>query len=113
MYTGKLYLDFDDDNEESHYVANVSRCLIRENELVMDFNGKDEGRAYQGSCRLSLSGENYIGKGTFCYEGEKPVYAAISLILNREEEEIFLTGMWRDDNDAQAYKLEVELHLAK
>lgn len=109
MLKGKLWLDFESEDEEAHYAAEVSRCIIRENELILEFSGRDEGHHFSGKCTLSKSGAGYSGKGAFKYEGKKEVPSNIVLSLEKDGSEVSLHGTWRDEGDTEAYELEAEL----
>jgi hypothetical protein len=109
MYTGKLWLNFDDGDEEASYTASISRCIFREREIVFEFAGKDEGHFFTGTCSLAKFEETYSGKGTFAYEGESPTNAIVTVKVYATEREIGFRGNWTDEGDTQAYELEVEL----
>ncbi|WP_147275139.1 hypothetical protein [Thioalbus denitrificans] len=113
MYTGSLWLDFESEDEEAHYVANVSRCIIRDNELILEFSGSDEGHHFIGNCTLSKSGAGYSGKGSFEYAGNSEVSSSVAVSIEESGSEILLHGTWRDEGETVPYELEAELSKSK
>jgi len=113
MYIGNLWLDFDSDEEDAHYSANVSRCILREDELVLEFSGVDEGHKFTGSCTLRKKDDSYTGSGNFAYDGKDTIPSTVSLELEINGAEIGLHGTWQDQRDAEPYQLEAELRKIK
>jgi hypothetical protein len=109
MYSGKIYLDFD---EENHYKGQVSRCILREHELVLDFKGIDGRQAYKGSCTLSRTNNSCTGEGTFTFKGKSSVPATVKLTLELDEGNLILSGTWKDSGDAEEYQLDADLQQA-
>jgi hypothetical protein len=109
MYTGSLWLDFESEDEEAHYAANVTRCIIREDELILEFSGSYEGYHFTGSCKLSKSGTSYSGNGGFAYEGNSVVSSSVAVSIEKSGSEISLHGTWRDEGETVPYELEAEL----
>jgi hypothetical protein len=109
MYTGDLWLDFESDEEEAHYSAQISRCILREDELVFEFSGADEGHIFTGSCTLRKNDDSYTGSGNFAYDGQDTVPSTVSLRLEKDGTEIRLHGIWQDQGDTESYQLEAEL----
>jgi hypothetical protein len=106
MYSGTIYLDFDGEN---HYKGQVSRCILREHELALDFNGVDEGHVFEGSCILSRTNNSCTGEGTFTYKGKSSVSATVKLTLELDEGTLILSGTWKDSGDAEEYQLDADL----
>lgn len=109
MYTGKLWLDFKSDEEEAHYLAIISRCILRGDELDIEFSGADEGHKFTGGCTLLKKDDGYIGYGNFVYVGKESVPSTVSLRLEKNGAEIDLDGTWQDQGDAELYQLVAEL----
>lgn len=87
MYTGKLWLDFKNDEEEAQYLAEISRFTHCEDKLVIEFFGADEGHQFTGSCTLQKKGDCYTGSGNFTRSGEKPIPSTVSLKLEKNRTE--------------------------
>ena len=114
MYTGKIYLDYEDNDEEQHYICDVSRCLLRDNELVLEFSGSDEGSLFHGHCTLARLKSECKGEGVFNYDGEQAEGAEVSLTLYIDGSNLSLEGTWTDHNDAKSpYRLEADLEEVK
>ncbi|GAB4404822.1 MAG: hypothetical protein OHK0048_24460 [Rhodoferax sp.] len=111
MYQGSLWLDFENDHEEAHFSAEISRCIINNNEIIFQFTGIDEGSRYSGSCRLSKNGEKYYGVGIFKYEGGDEISSTVEVSLDKDGPEILLHGTWKDEGDKESYDLEAVLSL--
>ena len=109
MYTGSLWLDFENEDEEEHYVASVSRCIIREDELVLEFSGSDEGHHFAGNCKLSKSSDGYSGKGNFAYAGSSQISSSVAVSIENSGSGILVHGTWTDEGDTEPYELEAEL----
>lgn len=109
IYTGKLWLDFNSDEEDVHYSAIISRCILREDQLVMEFSGVDEGHKFTGSCTLLKKEDCYIGSGDFTSDGIDTVTSTVSLKIEKNGTEIELEGTWQDQGDAESYQLVAEL----
>lgn len=112
LFKGRLLLDFENDDEEGHYKAEVIRAILRPDELVLEFHGHDldEG-SYTGNCRLSRSGASFSGRGEFCF-GRSVTKATIKATANESSEQLFLEGSWKDDGDPDSYDLQINLHRA-
>ena len=109
MLTGKLWLDYDNGEEEEHWDANVTCGILRDDEIVLEFSGHDpdEGKFY-GTCKLTKSGALYIGGCSFTVR-QKSAAASVSLALTNEKDVILLTGIWRDAGVSEPYDVTVEL----
>lgn len=106
MYTGSLWLDYE---EETHYSAEISRCFLHDDVLVIEFSGADEGHKFTGSCTLRKENNSYTGPGKFAYEGNDAVPSTVSLKLENNGTDIGLHGTWQDQGDDEPYQLEAEL----
>lgn len=111
MYHGSLWLDFENDHEEAHYSAEISRCIINDDEIIFQFTGVDEGHHYSGNCRLSKNGGKYYGVGIFKYEGNREISSTVEVSLQGNGPEISLHGTWKDEGDKESYELEAELRV--
>lgn len=109
MYTGTLRLDFENDDEEAHIEGVISRCILRQNALAIEFSGADEGHRFSGSCALLRNGNNFTGPGRFTYVGRNEVSSTVFVTLQRNGTDIELNGTWTDQGDANPYELYAEL----
>ena len=110
MYTGSLWLSFENENEEAKISAKISSCVMRgEEEIAIDFAGIDDGEKFSGNCKLHRQGECFVGTGNFRYEGKTNVLAEISVKLEKNGSDVSLYGTWRDEDDREPYDLEIEL----
>lgn len=112
LFKGTLRLDFENDDEEAHYNAEVIRAILRPDELVLEFQGHDldEG-SYTGSCRLIRSGTSFDGGGDFRFS-RSVTKATIKATATESSEQILLEGSWKDDRDPDSYDLQINLHRA-
>lgn len=113
MYTGNLWLDFESEEEEEHYAAEISGCIFRENELILEFSGSDEGHHFSGGCVLLKDGDDYAGEGSFNYEGKDKVSSRVVVTLKKDGYETSLRGTWKDQGEAEPYQFEAELNETK
>lgn len=109
MLTGKLWLDYAVDGDEEHYDANVTRAILRDDAIVLEFSGfdPDEGH-FSGSCSLKKQNAFYVGGGSFTV-GKLITSANVSATLEQENGVIAIQGTWQDFGDGEAYDLTVEL----
>lgn len=110
-YRGRLFLDYESEDEEAHYQADVTRAVLDGESLVLEFSGSDpdEGR-YRGACRLRRQGEAFLGVGEFQSTTVKPLNARVRLEIDEETgESLALSGTWLDDGDEESYQVDIEL----
>ncbi len=107
-YKGELYIEF---NDQVCYQADISKCIVRTNEIVLDFSGSDEGNRFEGSCKLEKDNMMYSGIGSFKFVTDVQSYPArIIASFKKEDDELILKGHWQDDDDHEAYELSIELY---
>lgn len=109
MYTGLLWLDF----EQDHYSAKISRCVFGGENIAIEFMGTDEGLKFSGNCRLSRQGDRFIGSGSFVYSGGNPVSSTVIARVEKNGSDISLHGTWTDQGDSEPHILEAELQELK
>jgi len=109
MYKGSLWLDFENDHEEEHLSAKISRCIIRGDEIIFEFSGINEGCHYSGSCKLLKNDAAYYGVGIFKYADDREVSSIVEASLQINGSEVSLHGTWKDEGDQESYELEAEL----
>jgi len=108
MKRGTMYLDYEG---EPQFKIDVTRFILRENEVAFDFSGSDEGSRYSGSCQLRRSDDAFEGDARYRYAGESNEQGArIALILHLDCDEISATGVWTDEGDVEPYGLYAELY---
>jgi len=113
MFTGQLWLDYDVDGFEGRYQANVTRALIRGDEIAIEFSGTDpDDGPFSGSCHLEKKGAFFTGSGHFSVRKDSQS-ASVVVALKREDGCVSLTGSWQDSGDSEAYDFTVELEEAK
>jgi hypothetical protein len=109
VFTGTLWLDYTGDDGESHYEARVSRTIVREEEIVLEFSGHDpDDGPFSGHCKLTKLDAFFVGLGTFIVDG-KPLGASVRAVLKRTNAELELVGTWHDIGDRNTYELSVDL----
>ena len=109
MYTGEFWLDFDDGEDEEHWQGRVMRCVVRDDQIVVEFSGQDpDYGAFQGTCNLRKQGALFIGGGTFTV-GKESGTAAVSATFSQNGNAASLSGTWLDAGDSSAYDLTIEL----
>jgi|UPI0008368317 hypothetical protein len=107
MIRGTIYLDYEG---EPQFKVDVTQFIWREDEVVFDFSGVDEGSKYSGSCQLARNGDAFEGEASYRYDKESNVHRArIVLTLDAEDGEISATGAWTDDGETEPYDLGAEL----
>jgi hypothetical protein len=107
MYSGELWLDYDGQN---YYHATVSRCIIREDEVVLEFSGNsEEYRNYQGACNLEKNGVKCKGNAYFQFTGHSKIDATVVAEIEESETEIELHGTWKDNGENAPYLFQLEL----
>lgn len=107
-YKGELYLEY---NGQVCYQADIPKCIVRTNEIALDFSGSDEGNRFEGSCKLTKDKIMYSGIGSFKFvNGVQSTQARITTSYKEEDDELTLQGLWQDDDDHEAYKLSIELY---
>jgi hypothetical protein len=109
MFTGKLWLDYVDGEYEEHWEAEVTRCILRDHEIVLEFSGRDPDQGdFLGNAQLKKQGALYTGRGFFkVRKGE--ANARLSLTQNNDVSCLSFSGTWQDDGDATYYDLNIEL----
>jgi hypothetical protein len=109
VLSGTLWLDFQDETDESRYEARVERAIVRDREILLQFKGShpDDG-AFTGQCELSQRGAFFVGDGFFLCGG-KQYNAVVSATLRRTSGGAELTGTWQDVGDPDPYVLNVDL----
>ncbi len=107
MIRGTIYLDY---NGEPQFKVDVNHFIWRENEVVFDFSGSDDGAQYSGSCRLVRNSKAFEGGASYWYDGESNEHKArVILTLGVDDGVISATGAWTDDGETEPYDLDVEL----
>ena len=109
MYTGLLWFDF----EQDHFSAKISSCVIRDDNIAMEFAGTDEGLKFSGSCRLSRNGDIFTGPGSFDYVGASPVPSTVIVKVEKNGSDNALHGTWTYQGDSEPHELEAELQELK
>jgi len=110
MYKGTLWLDYSDEEEEAQYKADISRFIMRDNNVAFDFHGHDiDDGGYIGTCKAVKQGNEYKGDGEFRYRDGTTRKAKIFFKIENDGNELFLSGQWKDENEAFSYQLEAEL----
>jgi hypothetical protein len=85
MYVGTVWFDDNSSAGDTHYEANISRCVLNGDNLVFEFSGGDEGHQYSGECRLRrIRGNQFSGQGSFTYAGLEKIDASVSVEVNEE-----------------------------
>lgn len=109
VYSGKLWLDYDDGKENEHWAGSVSRGIFRGEQVVLEFSGNSlEDGPFSGACNLKRDGAHYIGLGTFKVR-HKSATASVSATVTIEDDVISLRGSWQDAGDSTFYDLTVHL----
>lgn len=109
MLTGTLWLDFEDEEDESHYQAQVERAIIREHEIILQFKGGDlDDGPFSGQCQLSKQEAFFIGVGYFLCGGKR-YDAVVRASLKQAGGNIELSGTWQDAGDPDPYDFSVDL----
>ena len=110
MYKGTLWLDYSDDEEEASYKADISRFILRDNNVAFDFFGHDnEEGSYSGNCTAIKQGSKYVGEGVFRYSDGTICKSNVILLVEKDGNELFVSGQWTDENETSPYQLEAEL----
>lgn len=109
MLAGRIWLDYDSEDEEAHWGAGVTDAVLRDDEIVVEFCGHapDQGK-FSGSFTARKIGSRYAGAASFTVQGRTTV-ASVSLTLISEGGSVSLAGMWHDSGDRGAYALTAEL----
>lgn len=106
MIRGTIYLDY---KGVPHFKVDVTQFILRENEVVFDFSGADEGSKYSGSCQLARNSDAFEGDAFYRYDEESNDHRArIVLTLGEDDGEISATGVWTDDGETEPYDLDAE-----
>lgn len=106
MIRGTLYLDYEGKHQ---FKVDVTQFIWRENEVVFDFSGTDEGSKYSGSCQLVRNGDAFEGDAYYWYDEKSNEHRArVVLTLSADESEISATGAWTDDGETEPYDLDAE-----
>ncbi|NKC15012.1 MAG: hypothetical protein GKR94_35075 [Gammaproteobacteria bacterium] len=92
MYTGTLTLDYASEEEEDHYAASVTRCILTDDSLALEFSGSYDGAKFRGSARLRKMIDEYHGLGNFAFEGEASTEAKIRVSAESIDERLYLAG---------------------
>ena len=110
-YCGTIFMDYESEDEEAHYRADVKRAVLDGGSLVLEFSGSapDEGK-YKGECRLRREGGVFEGTGEFRAANIKLLKARVRLNIDEEtSDSLTLKGTWLDDGDKESYQVEIEL----
>lgn len=110
MCTGEFWLDYDDGDDEEHWHGRVTRCIVRDDQIVLEFSGQDpDYGAFQGNCNLRKQGALFIGSGSFTVAKENGT-AIVSATFSQSGKAASLSGSWQDAGDSSAYDLTIELN---
>lgn len=109
MLIGKIWLNYEDEEQSESWEANVTRGIMRDDEIVLEFSGHDpdEG-SFSGTCNLRKDGVRYLGPGTFKV-GREVITASVSVTMSNEGDVVVLDGTWQDAGDNSIFQLSVEL----
>jgi hypothetical protein len=109
MYTGEFWLDYNDGDDEEHWYGRVTRCIVRDDQIALDFSGQDpDYGAFLGNCNLRKQGALFIGGGSFTVAKESGT-ATVSVTFSQSGKAASLAGSWQDTGDSSAYDLSIEL----
>jgi len=109
MLTGEFWLDYDDSADEEHWEGQVTRCIVRDDTIALEFSGRDpDYHAFQGTCNLRKLEAIYIGTGSLTV-GDEHRTSSVTASFSKAGDVASLTGTWRDTGGSFAYKLEIEL----
>lgn len=113
MLKGQLWLDYDNGEDEEHWEASVTCAILRDDEVVVEFSGRDpDFGKFSGSFKACKVGPRYVGGGSFTVQGASTT-ASVSVILTNDGDSISIEGTWQDSGDSEAYDLTAELeHIA-
>jgi hypothetical protein len=110
MLTGEIWLDYDDGEDEEHWKGQVTRCIVRNDTIALEFSGKDPDYfAFQGTCNLRKHDAIYIGTGSIIVDGEQRT-SSVTASFSKTVDGASLTGIWRDTDGSPAYELTIELN---
>lgn len=113
MYTGEFWLDYDDGDDEEHWQGRVTRCVVRDDQIVLDFSGQDpDYGAFEGTCNLHKQGVLFIGGGSFTV-GKESGTATVSVTFSQNGDTASIYGSWQDTGDSSAYDLAIELNASQ
>lgn len=108
-YSGELWLDYEDGEEDEHWVGHVSKGIFRGEQIVLEFSGNSpEHGPFSGTCNLKRDGAHYIGLGNFKVSRESTT-ASVSVTVSMEDDVVSLQGSWQDSGDRTSYDLTVQL----
>lgn len=116
MYSGQLHLDFDDGNVEHHLVATISRCILSDDKLVLEFHGRNEGDDFSGNFSLLKTGNFCHGSALWIAACGNRYPATVSLKLEvdgKSARYLTLSGTWLDEGESSPYQLEADLEKAE
>lgn len=109
MPEGELWLDFNNGEEEEHWEARVTHATLLNNEIVIEFSGRDPDLGgFSGSFKAKRVGARYVGGGLFTVKGATTT-AVVSLTLKVTDGGIGIEGTWLDSGDSEPFDLTAEL----
>ena len=112
LLTGMLFLDYasDENEEEAHYEAKVTKATLHPDELVIEFTGHDaeEGK-YDGACKLTRRGASFEGVGEFrASSGQSRATVSVTCEVETSTD-LLLSGSWTEEGDSDAYMMQIDL----
>jgi hypothetical protein len=113
MLKGRMYLDFDDGDRKQHYEAEIPRCIDREQEIALEFNGDDpHSGAFQGKIKMDKTATEIAGDGQFRWSDGSIIDASIHGTIEYFNGQVIIEGQWLDESGGDEYGLFIELEAA-
>lgn len=109
MQIGTIYWDYKDGDDECHYQAKITDCVVTPERIRLEFIELGGEPEFSGSCDLSPANDQYLGHGQWVSEGESHQAVVALRIFEPEAGMISMEGTWHDEGDDAPYELGIEI----
>lgn len=107
-YEGDLILRYDGDE---CYVAEITRCIVIDDYIILDYSGSDDGNKFKGDCKFIKSNMMYVGSGKEKSENSNLNINSLITTVIKEQEDLTLKGSFQYQGNNFAYDLTIELNV--
>ncbi len=107
-YEGDLILEYEG---VVVYQAEITKCIVTDDSILLDYSGSDEGNKFEGDCKLIKSNMWYDGSGKEKSGNSNLNTSSLITTVLKEQEDLTLKGSFQYQGTSFKYDLTIELNV--